>query len=192
IDLALLDTQVAWLANQGMNYLVGGEPPARQGTAHPNIVPYQALPTADGYLMLAVGNDRQFRACCQVLGEPGLATDSRFLNNALRVKHRQQLIPRLEALLRCRGTAEWLRLLGEVKVPCGPINTLDQVFSDPQVAARGMRMDLPHPLAGSVPQVANPVRFSATPVDYRGAPPLLGADTEAVLKWLAGETGGST
>jgi len=189
IDLALLDTQVAWLANQGMNYLVGGEVPVRQGTAHPNIVPYQALPTADGYLMLAVGNDRQFGACCEVLGEPGLATDHRFRSNALRVKHRQQLIPRLEALFRGRDTAEWLRLLGEVKVPCGPINTLDQVFADPQVVARGMRLDLPHPLAGSVPQVASPVRFSATPVEYRAAPPLLGADTGAVLKWLAGEAG---
>jgi len=105
------------------------------------------------------------------------------------VKHRQQLIPRLEALFRGRDTAEWLRLLGEVKVPCGPINTLDQVFADPQVVARGMRLDLPHPLAGSVPQVASPVRFSATPVEYRAAPPLLGADTGAVLKWLAGEAG---
>ena len=172
-----------------MNYLVGGEPPLRQGTAHPNIVPYQALPSADGYLMLAVGNDRQFRACCQVLGEPGLASESRFLNNALRVKHREQLIPRLEVLFSRRNTAEWLQLLGEVKVPCGPINTLDRVFADPQVTARGMRLDLSHPLSGSVPQVANPVRFSATPVEYRGAPPLLGADTEAVLEWLAGEGG---
>ncbi len=190
IDLGLLDTQVAWLANQNMNYLVGGELPLRRGSAHPNIVPYQALPTADGYLMLAVGNDRQFVACCEVLGEPGLAQDEAFVSNAQRVKNRERLIPRLEALFRRRRTREWLDRLGAVKVPCGPINTLDQVFDDPQVRARDMRFDLPHPLAGTVPQVANPVRFSRTPLEYRIAPPLLGADTEALLALLSeGEDG---
>ncbi|AKH20720.1 CaiB/BaiF CoA transferase family protein [Sedimenticola thiotaurini] len=187
IDLALLDTQVAWLANQGMNYLVSGEAPGRQGTAHPNIVPYQAMPTRDGFLMLAVGNDRQFAACCKVLGQAELARDDRFATNRQRVKHRQQLIPLLESLFRKKTTTEWRRLLDAEQVPCGPINSIDQVFQDPQVLARGMRLDLPHPLAGQVPQVANPVKFSRTPVEYPGAPPLLGADTEAVLNWLLEE-----
>jgi len=187
IDLALLDTQVAWLANQGMNYLLSGEAPTRQGTAHPNIVPYQALPTSDGFLMLAVGNDRQFAACCRVLGQAELAEDARFATNRQRVKHRQQLIPLLEKLFRRKTTAEWRRLLDAEQVPCGPINSIDQVFQDPQVLARGMRLDLPHPLAGQVPQVANPVKFSRTPIEYQGAPPLLGADTAAVLAWLQEE-----
>lgn len=187
IDLGLLDTQVAWLANQGMNYLIGGEAPVRQGTAHPNIVPYQALPTADGFLMLAVGNDRQFAACCRVLGDPALAGDPRFSSNRRRVEHREQLIPLLEGLFRRETTAEWSRLLSAEHVPCGPINDIAEVFEDPQVLARGMRLDLPHPLAGTVPQVANPVKFSRTPIEYQGAPPLLGADTETVLGALPKE-----
>jgi crotonobetainyl-CoA:carnitine CoA-transferase CaiB-like acyl-CoA transferase len=187
VDLGLLDSQVAWLANQGMNYLVGGEVPVRQGTAHPNIVPYQALPTRDGFLMLAVGNDRQFAACCRVLGHPELAQDPRFDSNRLRVEHREQLVPLLEGLFRRKTTAEWAGLLAAEQVPCGPINSIAEVFSDPQVLARGMRLDLPHPLAGTVPQVANPVKFSRTPIEYRGAPPLLGADTEAVLQALTDE-----
>jgi crotonobetainyl-CoA:carnitine CoA-transferase CaiB-like acyl-CoA transferase len=187
IDLGLLDSQVAWLANQGMNYLIGGEAPVRQGTAHPNIVPYQALPTRDGFLMLAVGNDRQFAACCRVLGQPALAEDSRFTSNRLRVEHREQLIPLLEGLFRRKTTAEWAGLLATEQVPCGPINNIAEVFEDPQVLARGMRLDLPHPLAGTVPQVANPVKFSRTPIEYQGAPPLLGADTEALLRVLSDE-----
>ena len=187
IDLGLLDTQVAWLANQGMNYLIGGEAPVRQGTAHPNIVPYQALPTGDGFLMLAVGNDRQFAACCKVLGQPELAQDPRFVTNRQRVKYREQLILLLEPLFRQKTTTEWRALLAAEQVPCGPINSIDQVFRDPQVLSRGMRLDLPHPVTGHVPQVANPVKFSRTPVEYQGAPPLLGADTETVLNWLLEE-----
>lgn len=187
IDLGLLDTQVAWLANQGMNYLIGGEAPVRQGTAHPNIVPYQALPTGDGFLMLAVGNDRQFAACCKVLGQPELAQDPRFVTNRQRVKYREQLILLLEPLFRQKTTTEWRALLAAEQVPCGPINSIDQVFRDPQVLSRGMRLDLPHPVAGHVPQVANLVKFSRTPVEYQGAPPLLGADTETVLNWLLEE-----
>lgn len=187
IDLGLLDTQVAWLANQGMNYLIGGEAPVRQGTAHPNIVPYQALPTGDGFLMLAVGNDRQFAACCKVLGQPELAQDPRFVTNRQRVKYREQLILLLEPLFRQKTTTEWRALMAAEQVPCGPINSIDQVFRDPQVLSRGMRLDLPHPVAGHVPQVANPVKFSRTPVEYQGAPPLLGADTETVLNWLLEE-----
>ncbi|MCW8889770.1 MAG: CoA transferase [Sedimenticola sp.] len=184
IDIGLLDTQVAWLANQNMNYLVGGVPPTRQGTAHPNIVPYQALPTRDGFIMLAVGNDRQFVACCEVLGRSDLAIDPRFLTNRQRVQHRDQLIPLLESCFKTKTTAEWSGLLDKVKVPCGPINTLAEVFEDEQLKARGMRLDLPHPMAGTVPQVANPVKFSATPVEYPLAPPLLGADTDSVLRDL--------
>jgi crotonobetainyl-CoA:carnitine CoA-transferase CaiB-like acyl-CoA transferase len=181
IDLALLDTQVGWLANQAMNYLVGGVAPGRQGTAHPNIVPYQVMPAADGHFMLAVGNDTQFRRCCAVLGHPEWADDARFATNAARVAHRAELVPMLATELRRRPAREWLDTLARETVPCAPVNTLDQVFNDPQVRARGMRIDLPHPLGGAVPMVASPLKLSATPVEYTRAPPLLGADTRAVL-----------
>lgn len=182
IDLALLDTQVGWLANQAMNHLVGGVVPGRQGTAHPNIVPYQVMPAADGYFMLAVGNDAQFRRCCVVLGRPEWADDPRFASNAARVAHRAELVPLLAAALRRRPAREWLDALSRETVPCAPVNTLDQVFDDPQVRARGMRIDLPHALGGTVPMVGSPLKLSATPVEYRSAPPLLGADTRAVLR----------
>jgi len=181
IDLALLDSQVAWLANQNMNYLVGGQPPKRRGTAHPNIVPYQAFATADGYLMLAVGNDGQFERFCAAAGCPGLAADERYATNESRVAHRSELVPRVQELLRTKRTAEWLETLRQANVPCGPINDLAQVFAEPQVRHRRMRIDLPHPTAGTVPGVRNPALFSRTPLDYRTAPPELGADTEAVL-----------
>ena len=181
IDLSLLDTQVAWLANQNMNYLVSGVPPRRQGTAHPNIVPYQAFETADGHLMLAVGNDGQFARFCEAAGEPALAADERYATNRARVAHRRELVPRVAAALRTRTTADWLESLRAAQVPCGPINDLAQVFDEPQVRHRGLRIDLPHPLAGSVPGVRNPVLFGRTPIAYERAPPPLGADTEAVL-----------
>jgi formyl-CoA transferase len=181
IDLALLDTQVGWLANQAMNYLVGGVAPGRQGTAHPNIVPYQVMPAADGHFMLAVGNDAQFRRCCAVVGHPEWADDPRFATNAARVAHRAELVPLLASALRRRPAREWLDALARETVPCAPVNTIDQVFADPQVQARGMRIDLPHPLGGTVPMVGSPLKLSATPVEYHRAPPLLGADTCAVL-----------
>ena len=181
IDLALLDSQVAWLANQNMNYLVGGTPPRRQGTAHPNIVPYQAFATADGYLMLAVGNDAQFTRFCEAAGRPDIAADPRFQDNQSRVAHRAELVPQVQELLRSRPTAQWLARLREANVPCGPINDLAQVFAEPQIRHRGMRIDLPHPTAGSVPGVRHPALFSRTPLEYRLAPPELGADTESVL-----------
>lgn len=184
IDLALFDTQVAWLANQAMNYLVGGVVPKRQGTAHPNIVPYQVMPSADGYFMLAVGNDGQFARFCGVLGEPALATDPRYATNASRVAHRDELVAYLEQRLTSRPSTAWLTALEQATVPCAPVNTLDHVFDDPQIKARGMRIDLPHPVAGSVPGVANPVRFSATPVQYRHAAPELGKHTQDVLHEL--------
>ncbi len=182
IDLALLDTQVGWLANQALNYLVGGQIPQRRGTAHPNIVPYQVMPAADGYFMLAVGNDGQFRRLCAIVGEPWLADEDRYATNAARVKHRDELIGRLSSVLQTQPLAHWLGELEAQGVPCAPVNSIDQVFADPQVTARGMRIELPHDSGGSVPLVANPLRFSATPVEYTRAPPLLGADTRALLR----------
>lgn len=186
IDLALLDVQIACLANQGSNYLAGGVVPRRMGNAHPNIVPYQDFPTADGDMILAIGNDGQFARFCEAAGDPALAADPRFATNKARVENRATLIPLLNKLTIRRTTAEWIRVLEAAGVPCGPINTLADVFADPQVQARGLRVELQHPAVGSVPQVANPMRLSATPVEYRSAPPLLGEHTDAVLSALLG------
>jgi crotonobetainyl-CoA:carnitine CoA-transferase CaiB-like acyl-CoA transferase len=181
IDVGLLDVQVACLANQAMNYLVGGTAPQRSGNAHPNLVPYQDFPTSDGYMIIAVGNDAQFARLCGVLGLAALAEDPSFATNKQRVLNRRELIDRLSAVTVTHPTAFWTRSLENVGVPGGPINSLDAVFADPQVRARGMRIDLPHPASGSVPSVANPLRLSETPVTYRSAPPLLGAQTREVL-----------
>lgn len=182
IDLALLDTVVAWLANQSMNFLVSGEAPRRQGTAHPNIVPYQAFRTADGHLMLAVGNDRQFGKFCDIAGRAELARDPRFANNAARVKHRTTLVPMVAELLAKRATHEWLAQLSAAAVPCGPINDLAQVFAEPQVLHRGLRISLPHPAAGQAPGVRNPILYSRTVIEHATAPPMLGEHTEAILR----------
>jgi crotonobetainyl-CoA:carnitine CoA-transferase CaiB-like acyl-CoA transferase len=182
IDLALLDTQVAWLANQNMNYLIGGASPSRQGTAHPNIVPYQAFATLDGFLMLSVGNDGQFARFCAAAGRPEVAMDPRYATNRSRLAHRRELVAVVQEMLQTRTTAAWLDRLRAASVPCGPINDLAQVFAEPQVQHRGMRIDLPHPTAGTVPGVRNPAVFSRTPLEYRRAPPELGADTNAVLR----------
>lgn len=181
IDLALLDTQVAALANQGLNYLISGVPPGRRGTAHPNIVPYQAFASADGYLMLAVGNDRQFASFCAVAGRPDLAADGRFRTNAGRVANRPVLVPEIDRLCRQKPTQDWLRELGLAGVPCGPINDLAQVFDEPQVRHRKLRFDLPHALGVKVPQVRNPVLYSRTALEYHNPPPLLGQHTAEVL-----------
>jgi len=181
IDLALLDTQIAALANQNLNYLVTGKPPGRRGTAHPNIVPYQAFTTKDGHLMLAVGNDSQFAAFCKAAGSPELAKDKRYRTNAGRVEHQDTLIPAIAKLCRLKTTKAWLSILAKASVPCGPINDLAQVFADPQVRHRKMRLDLPHPKGGQLPQVRNPVLFSRTGLEYRDPPPLLGQHTEQVL-----------
>jgi crotonobetainyl-CoA:carnitine CoA-transferase CaiB-like acyl-CoA transferase len=164
-----------------MNYLVGGTAPQRSGNAHPNLVPYQDFPTSDGYMIIAVGNDAQFARLCGVLGLAALAEDPSFATNKQRVLNRRELIDRLSAVTVTHPTAFWTRSLENVGVPGGPINSLDAVFADPQVRARGMRIDLPHPASGSVPSVANPLRLSETPVTYRSAPPLLGAQTREVL-----------
>jgi crotonobetainyl-CoA:carnitine CoA-transferase CaiB-like acyl-CoA transferase len=185
IDMALLDVQVACLANQAMNYLTTGVAPRRLGNAHPNIVPYQDFPTADGDFILTVGNDRQFRRFAEVAGHPEWADDARFISNAQRVANRQTLVPLIRQATVFKTTAQWLELLETVGVPCGPVNDLAQVFADPQVQARQLRLELPHALAGSVPSVASPLRLSRTPVEYRRAPPQLGEHTEEVLaQWL--------
>lgn len=181
IDLALLDTLVAWLANQSMNYLVSGRAPERQGTAHPNIVPYQAFRTADGHLMLAIGNDRQFGRFCEIAGRTELARDVRFARNAARVAHRAILVPMLAEVLGTRTTHEWLRLLTAASVPCGPINDLARVFAEPQVLHRELKISLPHRTAGQVPGVRNPIRYSRTAIEHGAAPPLLGEHTDEVL-----------
>lgn len=186
IDVALLDVQVACLANQAMNYLTTGVSPKRLGNAHPNIVPYQDFPSADGNFILAVGNDGQFRKFCEVAGIAHLADDSRFATNKARVAHRAELIPLLRQATVFKTTTQWIELLETAGVPCGPINDLQQVFADPQVQARGLRLDLPNALGSSTPQVASPLRLSATPVAYRSAPPLLGQHTEALLERLLG------
>jgi len=182
IDMALLDCQVAMLANQNLNYLVSGQAPQRAGNAHQNLVPYQVFAAADGHLIVAVGNDSQFRAYCGVIGLPELAGDPRYATNPGRVVNRGQLVPVLAERMKTGARDHWLRELERAGVPAGPINTLDQVYDDPQVRARGMRQDLPHPVAGSVPLAASPMRFSASPVQYRRAPPMLGQHTEEVLR----------
>ncbi|TBU86482.1 CaiB/BaiF CoA transferase family protein [Phytopseudomonas dryadis] len=189
IDMALLDVQVACLANQAMNYLTTGSAPRRLGNAHPNIVPYQDFPSADGDIILTIGNDGQFRRFCDVAGRPEWADDPRFASNRQRVAHRAELIPLIRQVTVFRSTAQWVEQLEAAGVPCGPINDLEQVFADAQVQARGLRIDLPHPLAGSVPQVASPIRLSATPVQYRNAPPLLGEHTDGILAGVLGLSG---
>ncbi len=186
IDLALLDTQVAVLANQAMNYLVTGIAPQRLGNAHPNIVPYQVFATSDGHIIVAVGNENQFGRMCEVIGRPDLARDERFATNAARVNHRDELITVLQGTLVKRTMRDWLEALERAGVPCGPINTVADVFADPQVQARGLKLDLPHPSIGSVPSVANPIKYSATPISYRSAPPMLGADTDNILHEMLG------
>jgi crotonobetainyl-CoA:carnitine CoA-transferase CaiB-like acyl-CoA transferase len=181
IDMALLDTQVAMIANLNMNYLISGVVPGRMGNAHANIVPYQAFASLDGHVILAVGNDGQFEKFCQIANRPDLGDDPRFKRNADRVRHREILVPIVAALIKGRTTQEWTSACAAAQVPCGPINRLDQVFADRQVVHRQMRIDLPHPLSGTVPQVVNPIKFSQTPLEYHSAPPLLGQHTASVL-----------
>ncbi|NVL46968.1 CoA transferase [Pseudomonas syringae pv. actinidiae] len=186
IDMALLDVQVFCLANQAMNYLTTGVAPERLGNAHPNIVPYQSFPTADGDLILTVGNDSQFRKFAEVAGQSQWADDPRFLTNTLRVAHRAELIPLIRQVTVFKATAQWVAALEAVGVPCAPVNDLAQVFADPHVVARGLAIELPHALGGKVPQVASPIRLSETPVEYRRAPPMLGEHTAQVLEELLG------
>jgi crotonobetainyl-CoA:carnitine CoA-transferase CaiB-like acyl-CoA transferase len=191
VDIGMLDAAVAWLANQGMNYLATGENPPRLGNQHPNIVPYQVFATADGHIMLSVGNDATFRRFCESIERADLPDDPRFATNAERVRNRTLVTDTLAAVFATQGTAWWLGRLEALGIGCGPINRLSEVFADPQVVARGMVVRMAHPTAegGMVDLLANPVRLSATPVDYRLPPPLLGQHTEEVLGRLLGLDG---
>ncbi|EEB78226.1 MAG: CaiB/BaiF CoA-transferase family protein [Halioglobus sp.] len=181
VDLALLDVTAATLANQATNYLVGGLNPTRLGNAHPNIVPYQSFVAKDGYLIVAVGNDGQFRRYCQVIGAPELADDERFQTNRDRVGNRDALVPLLQVKMLERDKAEWIALLEAANVPAGPINSVGEVFAEPQIQARGMQVNLDHPLNSKLQLVGNPIKLSRTPVEYRQAPPTLGQHNEDFL-----------
>jgi formyl-CoA transferase len=181
IDVALFDSTIAWLANVGSNYLVSGVVPQRQGTAHPNIVPYQAFEAADTSLIIAVGNDGQFVRFCAVLGRTDLAADARFKTNALRVENRQALIPLMAAEIARRPAAEWLQELEQAGIPCGPVNSIDQVFADPQTTARDMLIEVPHPTIGPLKLAGSPLKMSSLSQPPRRPPPLLGEHTDQVL-----------
>ncbi|HZW23189.1 CaiB/BaiF CoA-transferase family protein [Noviherbaspirillum sp.] len=188
IDMALLDVQVAMLANMNTNFLASGNPPTRWGNAHPNIVPYQTFATSDGHIIVAVGNDGQYQRFVEAGGRPELAVDERFATNPMRVRHREALVPLLAEMVKTKTKQEWIAALEAAGVPCGPINKLDEVFDNPQVQARGLRMDLPHPTGGTVKLVGSPMKMSATPPRYDMPPPLLGEHTEEVLRELLGES----
>lgn len=181
IDIGMLDTHVAWLANQGMNYLATGENPPRLGNQHPNIAPYQEFPTKDGYIILAVGNDPTFERFCKAFGQEALLADPRFATNPIRVQNRQLVTDTLTPVMKSKTTAEWIEALEALKIGCGPINTLEQVFADPHVQAREMVVEMAHGSGETVKVIANPVKLSATPPSYRSAPPVLGEHTQNVL-----------
>ncbi len=187
IDMSLIDTQIAWLINEGLNYLVGGKVPTRLGNEHPNIVPYKAMPTSDGWIILAVGNDAQYQRFCKFAGRPELAEDPRFVTNADRVRNRVAIYEILDEVTKLKSQSEWVDGLAELGVPCSPVNDLKQVFDDPQVIHRGARVEMPHPLAGgsgTAPMLANPIRMSETPPVYNRAPPTCGQHTDEVLHSL--------
>ncbi|MCW8305493.1 CoA transferase [Acidiphilium sp. PA] len=186
VDIGMLDTNVAWLANQGMNYLASGQNPPRLGNQHPNIVPYQVFATADGHIVLSIGNDATFARFCQRFGLDHLLTDARFVTNAARVANRAFVTETLANVLAAHDSAWWLTELEAIKVGCGPINTLEQVFADPHVVARGNLIEIAGKDGNPVKLVANPVRLSATPVDYRLPPPMLGEHTDEVLTDMLG------
>ncbi len=189
IDVALVDAQLAWLVNEGSNYLISGEVPERRGNEHPNIVPYGVFETADGHVIVAVGNDAQYERFCELLGAPELASDERYRTNAGRLAHREELVARLARLLRRSTSAEILAGMEARGIPGGPIHDLEEALASDQAEARGMTIDVPHPLAGngSVRLVANPIRMSETPVSYRRSPPVCGADTDEVIAELLGD-----
>ena len=188
IDIGMLDTQVATLSIQGLNYLATGQAPPRLGNAHPNIVPYQTFATADGDIILAVGNDGQFQRFCAFAGVPELAEDERFRGNGDRLRHRAELTALLTPVVAAQPSRHWIEGLEAHNVSCGPINTIEQAFADPQIEARGMRIEMPHPALGGdpAPLIASPIRMSATPASYRHAPPTLGQHNDEVLGELLG------
>lgn len=188
IDTCLLDTQVSWLINEGTNYLVSGKIPVKLGNEHPNIVPYKVFATSNGHVILAVGNNRQFDDWCTVANADDLKSDPRYASNPLRIANRETLYDIMPDFMKRKTTEEWLAELGELKVPCSPVNNIEQVFEDPHVKYRGMRIEMDHPTAGSgkVPLIGNPVKMSSTPPQYRLAPPTLGQHSDEVLRELLG------
>jgi crotonobetainyl-CoA:carnitine CoA-transferase CaiB-like acyl-CoA transferase len=186
IDLSLLDVQVGVLANQALNYLVTGDAPRRMGNAHPNLTPYDVFATRDGHMVLAIGNDAQFARFCEVAGCAEVARDTRYAINSTRVDNRASLMEIVGNAIRSNTTAWWISKLEKVGVPCGPINSIDQVFADPQVRARGMQAGMQHGAGVDVPLVASPLRLSQTPPEYVTPPPLLGQHTDEVLLGIAG------
>ena len=182
IDLALFDTQVGWLANQSMDYLMTGKIPARQGTVHPSIVPYQTVESSNGKFMLAVGNDSQFAKCMEVLGLSKLVDDDKFKTNNARIENHDELIELMTQILKSNSSEYWVAKLSKEKIPCGSINNIEQVFEHPQIKERHTKISIKHPQLGEIPQVANPIKFSETPIQYEKAAPTLGEDSEVILK----------
>ena len=186
LDISLFDTQVSWLVNQGVAHLVSGDIPGRLGNGHPTIVPYETFPGRDRQFILAVGNDSQFARFCEIAGKPEIARDPRFETNANRVRNRKTLVPILRELTITRNADEWIGALETAGIPCGPVNDLGAVFSDPHVLARDLKIALPHPASGSVNLIGSPIKMEKTPVSYRNAPPLLGSGTSNVLQKYLG------
>jgi len=188
LDIALFDCHVAMLANQNSNFFTSGKAPRRAGNAHQNVVPYQVFATRDGHMIVATGNDSQYRAYCKAIGAPELAEDPRFRDNRGRVTHRDALIALLVDIMKTGKRDDWIARLEAVGVPCGPINDISQAFAHPQAQARGLRREIPHPLGGTAPTTASPLRMSGSPVQYRRAPPLLGQHTEEILREVLGRS----
>ena len=184
LDIALFDSQLGWLANVASNYLISGKLPKRHGNAHANIVPYQSFQASDGWFAIAVGNDRQFARLCELLGKPELGIDKKFAANSARVQNREEIISVLASIFKTASVAEWLQKLDEAEIPCGPINNFEQVFSMPQVKEREMLVQMQHPTIGALPLVGSPLKMSATPVEYRLPPPLMGQHTQEILREL--------
>ncbi|MEK6751890.1 MAG: CoA transferase [Chloroflexota bacterium] len=186
LDIALFDSQLGWLANAASNYLISGKLPKRHGNAHPNIVPYQSFQASDGWFAIAVGNDRQFARLCELLGKPELGMDERFATNSARVQNRAEIISLLASIFKDASVSEWLAKLDEAEIPCGPIQDFEQVFSMPTVKEREMVVKMNHPTIGELPLVGSPLKMSATPVEYRLPPPLMGEHTVSILQELLG------
>ena len=186
IDMALLDTIVAFGSNQIFNYFHSGKIPGRWGNAHPNLLPYEVFPTSNGHIILGAGNDSQWASFCEVAGHPELAIEPRFKTMPDRIRNRGALIPVIQAIMKERTSRDWIARLDAANVPCGPINNYKEVFENPQVQHRGLKIEMPHPLSGSIPGVASPMRFSETPVEYKAPPPLLGQHTREVLAGVLG------
>jgi formyl-CoA transferase len=186
LDIALFDSQLGWLANVASNYLISGKLPKRHGNAHANIVPYQSFQASDGWFAIAVGNDRQFVRLCELLGKPELAANEKFATNSTRVQNREEIIALLASIFKMASVAEWLEKLDKAEIPCGPINNFEQVFSMPQVKEREMLVQMEHPTIGALPLVGSPLKMSATPVEYRIPPPLMGEHTEDILMDVLG------